>query len=134
MFAKLLFLFTAVPLLELYLLIKVSEHIGGLATIVLVGATGFFGVVLAKSQGFLVLRSLQGDISQGFMPKNDIFDGLFILVGGAFLLTPGLITDFLGFCCLIPFTRKIIKQQARKWLQKKMENGDNIIIINNYKK
>ncbi|WP_350342730.1 FxsA family protein [Proteinivorax tanatarense] len=130
MLAKLLLLFTVVPLIELYVLFKLSDVIGGGMTIVVVAATGFFGVILAKSQGFLVLRSLHGDISRGYMPQNDIFDGLIVLVGGAFLLTPGLFTDFFGLCCLIPVTRKFIKVQVKSWIKRKIENGDNIIIIN----
>ncbi|MDK2821586.1 MAG: protein FxsA [Clostridia bacterium] len=109
MFAKFLLLFTLVPLVELWLLIKVGKIIGAGMTILLVAATGFYGVVLARSQGLQVLYRIQQDIRRGVVPTNEILDGACILVGGAFLLTPGLITDFLGFSLLFPVSRDIIK-------------------------
>ncbi len=120
---KFFLLFTLVPLGELWLLIEVGKVIGTWPTILLVASTGFFGVMLAKSQGLSTLRRIGADLEQGDLPGDQLFDGAFILVGGAFLLTPGLLTDALGFALLLPFTRNFIKRHVQHYLQRKMDNG-----------
>lgn len=120
---KLFLLFTLIPLIELWLLIEIGRWIGTWPTIVLVASTGFAGVLLAKSQGLLVMRKMWADLEQGIMPGEKIFDGVCILVGGALLLTPGLLTDLFGFCLLIPFTRRRIKNALHRYLQRKLESG-----------
>ncbi len=124
---KLLFLFTAVPLLELWLLINIGGWIGAGPTVFLVAATGFFGVLLARSQGLRILHRLREEVENGTMPANEILDGACILVGGAFLLTPGILTDLLGFSLLIPFTRKAMKEMAKKVLRRKMDSGTIVV-------
>ncbi len=124
---KLLFLFTAVPLLELWLLINIGGWIGAGPTVFLVAATGFFGVLLARSQGLRILHRLREEVENGAMPANEILDGACILVGGAFLLTPGILTDLLGFSLLIPFTRKAMKEMAKKVLRRKMDSGTIVV-------
>ncbi len=123
MIFKLLLLFTLVPLAELWLLIEVGGVVGTIPTILLVASTGFVGVLLAKSQGFIVLHRMRTDLEAGGLPGEPIFDGVCILVGGAFLLTPGLLTDLLGFSLLIPFTRSGIKSVVSRYLQRKMDTG-----------
>ena len=120
---KLLLLFTLVPLLELWLLIEVSEVIGALVTIILVASTGFAGVLLTKSQGLSVLRRMHRDLLAGKLPGEPIFDGVCILLGGAFLLTPGFITDLLGLLLLIPYSRKPIKVVARRIIKRKLQRA-----------
>ena len=124
---KLLILFTIVPLLELWLLIKIGTWIGPGMTIILVAITGFFGVLLARSQGIRILYRLREELEHGTMPAGEILDGVCILIGGAFLLTPGLLTDTLGFSLLIPLTRNMIKERAKKILRRKMENGTLVV-------
>jgi len=126
---KLLLLFTVVPLVELYLLIQISEFIGAGLTVGIVVVTGAVGMVLARSEGMAVLGRLQDQVSQGEVPGNAILDGLFILVGGVFLVTPGLITDALGFTLLIPFTRAPIKNYLRRKLGEMMTRGETNIFI-----
>lgn len=123
MLAKLLLLFTIVPLLELFLLFRIAEYIGGGTTVIIVAATGFFGVFLAKSQGLWVLKQAGWALSRGEMPTHNLLDGAFILIGGAFLLTPGLLTDLAGFMLLFPYSRKYIKVYVQKRLQKMLESG-----------
>lgn len=129
MFFKLLLLFTLVPLVELYLLIEIGKLLGAPLTIGIVAITGFVGVILAKSEGLSVLRRLQNQLAEGEMPGNALLDGLFILVGGAFLLTPGLITDTLGFLFLVPFTRYPLRELLKRKLAKMMSTGDINIYI-----
>jgi len=105
----LLLLFTVVPAVELALLIKVGTFIGVSSTLTLIILTGIVGASLAKMQGFLVLSKIQQSLDRGVMPNNELIDGVMILVGGIVLLTPGFITDALGFFLLLPPTRALIK-------------------------
>ncbi len=120
---QLLLLFTVVPLLELFLLIEVGKVIGTGATIILVAATGFFGVLLARSQGMQVLYRMKQELESGSLPGDELLDGVCILVGGVMLLTPGLITDFLGFSLLFPYTRSLFKNVAYRLIKRKMAKG-----------
>ncbi len=116
MFPYLVLLFTVLPAIELVLLIEIGSNIGAGNTLFIIIFTGVLGAYLARLQGFLVLRKIQGDLNQGIMPSSELMDGLMILVGGIVLLTPGFITDALGFLLLIPWTRIIIKKLfARKF-------------------
>jgi UPF0716 protein FxsA len=129
MLFKLMILFTVVPLVELALLIQVGQVIGTPLTIALVAVTGAVGVLLAKSEGLAVLERLQDELTLGEVPGNAILDGLFILVGGAFLLTPGLVTDTLGFMFLIPFTRAPLKTLLRRKFSDMIARGNTDIYI-----
>ncbi|QNO15655.1 FxsA family protein [Alkalicella caledoniensis] len=124
MLSKLLIIFTLVPLVELWLLFEVSKYIGGGTTVIIVAMTGFFGVILAKSQGLMVLRQMAVRLSKAEMPAAGLIDGACILIGGAFLLTPGLLTDAAGFMLLFPITRGIIKKYARTKIQQMIESND----------
>ncbi len=121
---KFLLLFTLVPLVEIWVLIEVGTIIGSVPTILLIASTGFVGVFLAKYQGIAVLYKIQMDLQAGIVPAEQLFDGACILVGGALLLTPGLITDFLGFSLLLPFTRFIYKAAAQKYFSGQVEQGN----------
>lgn len=120
---RLLLLFTLVPLAELWLLIEIGQWIGTWPTIFIVASTGFVGVLLARSQGLSVLYRIRDELYQGDLPGEALIDGACILIGGAFLLTPGLITDLSGFLLLIPPTRRLIKAAARRYLQRKLDSG-----------
>ena len=122
--AKLLLLFTLGPLLELFLLIEVGKRIGAAPTIFIVGITGFLGVFLARAQGFYTIYRFRNSMERGAFPTQEIFDGACILVGAAFLLTPGLLTDALGFSLLIPQTRFYIKKFTQKIIEKMILRGD----------
>jgi len=118
MLGYLILLFTVVPVVELALLIKIGQHIGVGYTLTIVILTGVVGAYLARSQGFRTLRRIQEDINEGLMPAEKIFDGVMILCGGILLLTPGFITDLIGFMALVPFTRHLIKL----WLKRKIKD------------
>ena len=123
MFFYLLLLFTLLPMTELVLLIKIGRHIGLLNAILIVIATGIFGASLARWQGLTVIREVQNQLSVGIMPKEEILDGIIILAGGLLLLTPGLITDFIGLVAIIPITRKWIKYLVKKKLAQMIDEG-----------
>jgi len=128
MIGYLILLFIAVPIIELGLLIKVGQYIGVGYTLAIVIVTGVTGAYLAKLQGLLTLRRIQEDINQGRMPADRLFDGLLILCSGLLLLTPGFITDIIGFMGLIPFTRNLLKRWLRQWIEKMIAKGKIITI------
>lgn len=114
MFGYLILLFTILPAIELALLIHIGTYLGAPNTILVIIFTGVLGAYLARLQGFLVIRNIQRQLEQGKMPTEEMLDGLMIFVGGIVLLTPGFITDLLGFLLLIPWTRLLIKTLIRK--------------------
>ncbi len=124
MFIKLLFLFTLIPILELYVLIEAGRQIGVAETIGLIFLTGIAGAFLARSQGFQLINRIQSDLNAGRVPAGEIMDGAMILAGGLLLLTPGFCTDLFGFCLLTPATRGIFKGWLRTWLEKKIARGE----------
>ena len=123
MFFDLLLLFTLLPMTELVLLIKIGHHIGLLNAILIIIATGVFGASLARWQGLTVIKEVQSQLSVGIMPKEEILDGTIILAGGLLLLTPGLITDFVGLVAIIPITRKWMKSLMKKKLARMIDEG-----------
>ena len=120
---KLLLLFTLLPLLEIWILIELGAIIGSWTTILLIASTGFIGVFLARSQGLAVLYRMRRDMEAGLVPADQLFDGACILIGGALLLTPGLLTDLLGFSLLIPQTRVLFKSAAYRYLNRRQSEG-----------
>lgn len=106
---RLLFLvILLIPFAEIYLLLGVGSMIGAMPTIFLVVATAGLGAFLLKQQGFATLQRFQQNLARGEMPAMELLEGVFILIGGALLLTPGFITDILGLVCLLPRLRQII--------------------------
>ena len=97
-----------IPFAEIYLLIQVGGIIGAFPTILLVVFTAMLGAWLLKQQGFVTFRRFQESLAQGVIPAYEMVEGPIILVGGALLLTPGFITDLIGFACLIPQSRRKI--------------------------
>ena len=109
MFLRLFLIFTVTPVLELALLIQIGQLLGTIPTIVAVLTTGAAGAALARNQGLTALRRLQRSVAEATFPGDEIFDGFLILMGGLLLLTPGFLTDLVGFAALLPGTRRILK-------------------------
>ncbi|TFG93022.1 MAG: membrane protein FxsA [Candidatus Atribacteria bacterium] len=123
-FTKLLMLFIIVPVTELYILIEAGKKIGSLTTISIIILTGIIGTYLVKDQGFMILKKIQNDLNEGIMPGDNLIQGAIILAGGVFLLTPGFVTDIVGFILLIPVSRNIVKKYLLKWLKGKIKEGN----------
>lgn len=123
MFIKLLLVFTIVPLIELFVLIEVGSRIGSGPTILLLLVTGLIGAFLASRQGLSVLQRTRHDLAQGRIPANPLVDGIMVLIGGMLLLTPGFLTDILGFVLLIPVTRLPLKGFVLRLLRRMIERG-----------
>ncbi len=110
MFFRLFLLFTIIPLIEIWVLIQVGQQIGAFDTIALIILSGIIGAFLARSQGFYIISKIQHELSQGQMPTESLTDGLIILVGAVLLITPGFVTDVMGFLLLVPQTRVFVKK------------------------
>ena len=124
MFIKLFILFITVPIFELVVLLNAAEHIGPWPTFLLVIVTGIAGAYLAKSQGLDLLQRIQAATNQGELPAQELIDGVFVLSGGLLLLTPGLVTDLIGFICLTPWSRAPLKRYLIVWFRNKLERGE----------
>lgn len=117
MFFRLALLFVAVPLVELALLIQVGRWMGLLPTVALVVVTGILGAALARLQGLATLVRFRTALEEGRLPHRELVEGVFILVAGAVLLTPGLLTDTAGFLLLVPPVRHALAARVLRWLQ-----------------
>ncbi|MCW2999438.1 MAG: FxsA family protein [Solirubrobacterales bacterium] len=99
-----------VPLVELYVIIQVGQAIGVLWTIALLLADSILGGMLMRSQGRRAWRRFTGAMAEGRMPAGEVLDGVLVIFGGAFLLTPGFVTDLFGIALLAPPTRALIRK------------------------
>ena len=108
MFKILFLLFLAAPLVEIYFLIQIGGYIGALPTILLCILTAAAGAILLRIQGIQTLFSAQQKLRQGEIPADDLLGGLILLISGVLLLTPGFITDVIGFLCLVPALRSLL--------------------------
>jgi UPF0716 protein FxsA len=106
----LLALFILVPLAELYVILKVGEAIGAIWTILLLAADSVLGSILLRAQGRSVWRRFNTALAEGKMPHREVIDGVLVVFGGAFLITPGFITDVVGLLLLVPPTRAVIRR------------------------
>ena len=117
MFFRLLLLFTIVPLTELYLLLRVGSVLGVGLTILLVVGTGVVGAYLARLEGWRTLRQMQDNLHNGIAPTGELIDAALILGAGLLLITPGIVTDMVGFSLLLPLTRAALKRAIRRRLE-----------------
>lgn len=124
MLLRLILLFTLVPLIELSLLIELGRHIGLGSTIAIVLVTGIIGAYLAKYEGFKVISGIRQELGAGKIPAEGLIDGVIILAGGLLLLTPGLLTDSIGFLALIPVTRNHLKQYLKRKFKQKIDSKE----------
>lgn len=106
----LLVLFFALPLIELYLLIKVGGWVGALPTVFLVVFSAVLGVLMLRQQGFGVVRRFKATLERGQVPAMELLEGVLLALGGGLLLLPGFFTDALGFLCLVPPVRRWLVQ------------------------
>jgi UPF0716 protein FxsA len=119
---KLILLLTAVPLVELFLLVRLTQLWDSLLlTILLVIVTGIVGATLTRLEGLRVLHNIQHSMERGELPADGLMDGVMILVAGALLITPGVLTDAAGFLLVIPFTRVPIRNFIKRWMRTNME-------------
>ncbi len=114
-FSKLLLLFILVPFVELFILLRIADMTSAMTTFGIIIVTGVVGAYFAKQQGRKVLQAINRDIESGRVPTDSMVDGLCVLAGGIMLLTPGVLTDILGFSLVLPLTRPLFSA----WLKLK---------------
>jgi UPF0716 protein FxsA len=119
----LLAIFIVVPLTELYVILKVGDAIGALWTIALLAADSVLGSLLLRAQGRSVWRRFNEALAAGRMPHREALDGVLIIFGGAFLITPGFITDIFGLLLLVPPTRAVIRRLVVRRLGRRVAVG-----------
>ncbi len=110
-------LFIVVPIAELYVIIQVGQAIGILPTVAILLLDSVVGTWLLRQQGRIAWRRFNGALQAGKPPAQETIDGGLILMGGAFLLTPGFLSDVLGLVLLLPPTRAVVRRVlARRFL------------------
>ncbi len=112
--------FIVLPLAELYVILKVGDAIGVVPTILLLAADSVLGSLLLRSQGRAVWRRFNEALQAGRLPHREVQDGVAVIFGAAFLITPGFITDIFGLALLIPPTRAVIRRIAVRPLEKRI--------------
>ncbi len=121
MFAKILFAFIAITIAEFFLFLKISDVLSFWTALGLILAAGIFGTWLSKQQSRLAMQKFREATAQGKMPTTEILDGLIIFAAGIVLLTPGFLTDLIGFSLLVPKIRQIVRAYLTKYLQTKLQ-------------
>ena len=127
MLFKLLAAFILIPLIELFLLLQVAQYTSVAMTVLIVILTGVIGSMLARREGAMAWFRFHSAVAEGRMPSREIQDGLLIVFAGALLLTPGLLTDAVGFTLLIPAGREWI----REWVVNRYLRRFNIQVTTN---
>ena len=115
MFIKLFLAFTLVPVIEIYLLIKIGAQLGAFNTVLIVILTGLLGASLARREGIKTMTKVRESLNRGELPAEEMLDAMLIFSAGIVLLTPGFITDLTGLAILVPNARYWFK----RWLRRK---------------
>jgi UPF0716 protein FxsA len=116
----LIVIFIVVPLAELYVILKVADSLlGWPLTIALLAADSLLGSLLLRSQGRAVWNRFNDAVRAGRVPHNEVIDGVLVIFGGAFLITPGFITDVIGLILLVPPTRRVVRRLARRTIERR---------------
>ena len=123
----LLFLIVGIPVIEIYLFIKVGSQIGAFNTILLIFVTAFFGIVYARYEGFNTLKSGMSQIVRNELPFYEIISGAALAFAALLLIFPGFATDLLGLLIIFPPTRKLI---FKRMSNKQKPNGKKQDFIN----
>jgi UPF0716 protein FxsA len=110
---RLLLLFVVVPVTELILLVEIGQRVGTFTTLGLILGTGVVGASLARQQGSSTFARLRSELAEGRSPAGSIIDGVLILVAAALLVTPGILTDAVGFLVLVPACRQLVQRYLK---------------------
>jgi UPF0716 protein FxsA len=116
-------LFVVLPVAEIYVLIQIGQVIGAWWTVLLLVADGVAGSYLIKHEGGRAWRAPQDALHARRMPAKELADGALILVGGTLLLTPGFLSDVVGFFCVLPFTRPVARRALTRYVSRRLVGG-----------
>jgi UPF0716 protein FxsA len=119
----LILIFLVVPIAELYVIYLVGDAIGVLPTFLLLAADSLLGSLLLRSQGRAVWNRFNDAMRAGRVPRREVLDGVLVIFGGAFLITPGFLTDILGLVLLIPPTRTAVRRTVERRIGRRVEVG-----------
>jgi UPF0716 protein FxsA len=114
-------IFIAVPIAEIYVIIQVGEAIGPWLTVLLLAADSVIGSLLLRSQGRRVWARFRETLQRGELPHREVVDGVLVIFGGAFLITPGFLTDIIGALLLVPPSRALFRRLLIRRLGKRIE-------------
>ena len=117
-------LFIGLPLLELYILIKIGSYLGAFLTVALIIFTALLGLLLARFEGLRTLHQIRQSLSQGIVPAEEMLDSVLIFAGGVLFVIPGVLTDVVALVLLIPFTRTIFKRWLRRRFDRMVATGN----------
>lgn len=118
MFKRVLLALLLVPLLDALFLVYVATQLGAVLTVALVVLTALVGTLFVRAEGRHTIRKLQRTVGRGEVPTDELTDGALLIAAGAFLLTPGLVTDALGFLLAFPPTRILVREAIQRWVVK----------------
>jgi len=124
---SILLIIILIPIIEIYLLIKIGSQIGALSTIVLIFTTAIVGIYYAKYEGLNTLKSGFVQLSKNMPPTYEMISGAAIALAALLLIIPGFVTDILGFLIIFPISRKIIFDQFIKKFDQKKTKKNNFI-------
>ena len=113
-------LFVVLPFVDLLVLLRIGEWLGFWPTVASSVAMGMLGAWLAKREGLRVLRAWQRALEELRPPEQGIIDGVLVIAGGALLAAPGVLTDVIGFLFLIPWTRLLVANRVRRWVDRRI--------------
>ena len=119
-----LILILSIPLIEIYLFIKIGSQIGALSTILLIFITAVIGIYYARYEGLNTLKSGIAQISKNEIPQYEMLSGAIIAFAAVLLIIPGFVTDFIGFLLIFPVTRKLLFNYFAKKFQSKQKKED----------
>ena len=126
---RLFLAFIIIPLVEMYILIRIGTELGPLTTIALVLVTAFVGASLTRLEGWRTLGRIQSAMAHGLVPAEEMIDGALIFAAGLVLITPGFLTDAVGFALLVPSTRRAIKRWLWRRFSAMAARGDLRVIV-----
>jgi UPF0716 protein FxsA len=112
--------FVVVPLVEVYLLVKLGQVIGAWWTILVLIADGILGSLLVRREGGRAWQALQAALTSHRMPATELADGALILIGGTLLVTPGFLSDVVGLFCILPFTRPLARRVLTRVITRRL--------------
>lgn len=116
MVKRLLAILLLIPLVDMLFLIVVADFLGWVATVALVVATALVGLILVRAEGRRTLSKLQRSVGRGEPPQDHLIDGGLLIAAGAFLLTPGLVTDGIGLLIVLPPSRLLIRKVVKRYV------------------
>jgi UPF0716 protein FxsA len=126
---RLLLAFVLIPFLEMYILIRIGQELGAVTAFALVIGTAIAGATLTRLEGWRTMRRIQAAMAEGLMPAEEMIDGVLIFAAGLVLITPGFLTDAVGFLLLVPPTRRAVKTWIWRRFQAMADRGDLRVIV-----